>query len=267
MLDALRADLAMARRGYARYAAYPGATLAGIFTNTVFGFMRAFILLALYQERATIGGYDARAAVTYVWVGQALLMTVWMWGWLDIAVRVRSGDIATDLVRPVHPLRAAFAFDLGRAVYHLLFRGIPPFLIGALFYPVTVPSDPLVWLAFLTSVALAVAVSFGFRVLYNLVAFWTTDVRGAMMLAGVVANLFSGFLIPVSFFPEWLAAIARATPFPSIVQTPIDVSVGALAGPALIGALLTQAAWAVALGLAAVWLFERGTRRLVVQGG
>src|SRR5919108_5756259 len=265
MLAAPRVDLAIARRGYARYAAYPGATVAGAFTNTVFGFMRAFILLALYQQRETIGGYDARAAVTYVWVGQALLMTVWMWGWLEIAVRVRSGDIATDLVRPVHPLRAAFDFDLGRAVYHTIFRGIPPFAIGALFYPVIVPSDPLVWLAFLVSVTLAVAVSFGFRVLYNLVSFWTTDVRGAMMLAGIVANLFSGVLIPVSFFPSWLAAIARATPFPSIVQTPIDVFVGKLNGPALVGALLTQAAWAIVLGLAAVWVFERGARRLVVQ--
>jgi ABC-2 type transport system permease protein len=267
MLGSLRADIAMARRGYARYAAYPGAALAGIFTNSVFGVLRVFILLALYQQRDTVGGYDARAAVTYVWVGQALLMTVWMWGWLDIATRIRTGDIATDLVRPVHPLRAGLAFDLGRALYHVVFRGIPPFVIGALLFPVRIPTDPLVWLAFAISLALAIAVSFFFRVLYNIVGFWTTDVRGVMMLAGIVANLFSGFLIPVSFFPSWLAAIARATPFPSIVQTPIDVFLGTLSGPALAGALLTQAAWAIALGLAAVWIFERGARRLVVQGG
>jgi len=267
MLDALRADLEMARRGYARYAAYPGAAVAGIFTNTVFGFMRAFIILALYQQRDSVGGYDARAAVTYVWVGQALLMTVWMWGWMDIAVRIRTGDIASDLVRPVHPLRAALAFDLGRSVYHIVFRGIPPFIVGAAFFPVRVPSDPLVWLAFMVSVALAVTVSFFFRVLYNVVAFWTTDVRGAMMIGGIVANLFSGFLIPVSFFPDWLAAIARATPFPSIVQTPIDIFVGAATGPAMGGAIATQIGWLIVLGVFARWTFGLGVRRLVVQGG
>lgn len=257
----------MARRGYARYAAYPGAAAAGIFTNTVFGFMRAFILLALYQQRESIGGYDASAAVTYVWVGQALLMTVFMWGWLDIAVRIRTGDIATDLVRPIHPLRAALAFDLGRAAYHVVFRGIPPFIVGALFFPVRMPSDVWAWVAFLVSVVLAVTVSFFFRVLYNVVGFWTTDVRGTMMLGGIIANLFSGFLIPVSFFPDWLAAVARATPFPSIVQTPIDIFVGALSGPALAGAIATQIVWALALALVARWTFELGVRRLVVQGG
>jgi ABC-2 type transport system permease protein len=267
MLDALRADLEMARRGYARYAAYPGAALAGIFTNTVFGFMRAFILLALFQQRDTVGGYDASAAVTYVWVGQALLMTVFMWGWLDIATRIRTGDIATDLVRPIHPLRAALAFDLGRAAYHIVFRGIPPFLVGMAFFPVRLPADALVWLAFLASVALAVVVSFYFRVLYNVWAFWTTDVRGTMMLGGIVANLFSGFLIPVSFFPDGLAAIARATPFPSIVQTPIDIFVGTVSGPAIAGAIATQIVWALVLAAVARWTFELGVRRLVVQGG
>jgi len=71
----------------------------------------------------------------------------------------------------------------------------------------------------------------------------------------------------VSFFPDWLAAIARATPFPSIVQTPIDIFVGAVSGPAIVGALVTQIAWAIALGLAARWTFDLGVRRLVVQGG
>ena len=257
----------MAQRGFARWAAYPGAAAAGIFTNTVFGFIRAFILLALYEQRDTIGGYDARAAVTYVWVGQALLMTVWFWGWLEIATRIRSGDIASDLVRPVHPLRAALAFDIGRAAYHSIVRGVPPFVIGALFFPVIVPTQPLVWLAFLLSVALAVVVSFYFRVLYNVVGFWTTDIRGVMMLGGIVANLFSGFLIPVSFFPDWLAAIARATPFPSIVQTPIDIFVGATAGVAAVNAILVQAMWILVLAVGARVAFAAGVRRLVVQGG
>src|SRR5207244_8238103 len=124
-----------------------------------------------------------------------------------------------------------------------------------------------VWIAFLVSLVLAVVVSFFFRVLYNVVGFWTTDVRGTMMLGGIIANLFSGFLIPVSFFPDWLAAIARATPFPSIVQTPIDIFVGALSGPAIVGALATQIEWARARGLTGRRSLGIGVRRLVVSGG
>ncbi len=266
-MHSLRADWEIARRGYARYAAYPAATIAGVFTNTVFGFVRAFILLALYEQRGVVGGYDPSAVVTYVWLGQALLMTIYAWGWQDIALRIRSGDIATDLIRPMQPLRAALAFDLGRAAYHVVFRGIPPLLFGALVFRLTLPGEPLVWLAFLTSVVLASTVSFGFRALYNAVAFWSLDIRGTMTLAGIAINVFSGFLVPISFFPDWLAAIARATPFPSMVQTPIDIFIGTTAGPAVIVSLVTQLAWTVLLLAAAQALFAIGVRRLVVQGG
>jgi len=51
------------------------------------------------------------------------------------------------------------------------------------------------------------------------------------------------------------------------VQTPIDIFVGAVSGPAIVGALATQIAWAIALGLTARWTFDLGVRRLVVQGG
>ena len=263
----MRTDWEIAKRGFARYAAYPWATIAGGFTNIIFGFMRAYILLALYQQREVIGGYDPTAAVTYVWIGQGLLMTIWTWGWVDIALRIRSGDIASDLIRPIEPLRAALAFDLGRATYHVIFRGIPPFLFGALVFQLVLPRDPLVWLAFVASVVLAVIVSFGYRALYNAATFWLMDVRGMIIVSGVLLSIFSGFLVPVSFFPDWLAAIARATPFPSMVQTPIDVFIGRIAGTDIVVALLSQAAWAVVMLAAAQAVFAAGVRRLVVQGG
>ena len=223
-LDALRLDWELARRGYARYAAYPAATIAGVFVNTVFGFMRAFILLALFEQRDHIAGYDASATVTYVWLGQALIMTIYIFGWQDLALRIRSGDIAGDLIRPVHPLRASLAFDLGRALYHAIYRGLPPLLVGALVFRLVLPADPLEWLAFVISVGLAIVVSYGFRAIYNIVAFWTTDHRGAMFLGAVAVNLFSGFIVPVAFFPDWLAALAHATPFPSMVQLPSEAA-------------------------------------------
>jgi ABC-2 type transport system permease protein len=266
-LDALRLDWEIGRRGYARYAAYPAATVAGLFTNTVFGFMRAYVLLALFEGRQSIGGYDASATLTYTWLTQALIMTIYIWGWQDLALRIRSGDIAGDLVRPVHPLRAALAFDLGRAVYHALFRGLPPLLIGALAFRLVAPPGILEWMAFAVSVVLAVVVSYAFRVIYNVAAFWTTDHRGPLLLGAIAANIFSGFIIPVAFFPDWLAAIAHATPFPSMVQLPIDIFVGRAVGADAIGVLLVQLAWAMGLMAAAVLLFERGVRRLVVQGG
>jgi ABC-2 type transport system permease protein len=256
-----------ARRGYQRYAAYPAATWAGVFTNTAFGFIQAYILLALYQHRHVVGGYDASDIVTYVWLAQGLLSTVELFGTTDLAVRIRNGDVATDLSRPVHPFAAGLAFDCGRALYRALYRGLPPFVVGALVFDVTAPTSPVVWLAFIASVALAVCISFAFRYLYNCAAFWLLDYRGVSRIAVAVNAFFSGFIIPVAFFPEALRTFANATPFPAMLQRTADIFVGRAEGSGILVALAVQVGWALALVAAAYATFAAGTRRLVVQGG
>jgi ABC-2 type transport system permease protein len=262
----VRLDWEIAKRGWRRYAAYPWATAAGVFTNTIFGFIQAYILLAVFHNRAKVGNYDASDAVTYVWLAQALIMTVYAFGWTELALRIRDGSIATDLSRPLDPQRYWLAFDLGRAPDHLIFRGVLPFAVGALLFQLLYPS-PLDLVAFFASVVLAVVVSLGFRFLYNSAAFWLVDIRGVVTLSLTVSLFFSGMILPLTFFPSWLRTIAHALPFASIVQTPIDIWLGKHHGPALIGILALQAVWAVVLlGLGRVTL-RFGSRKLVIQGG
>jgi ABC-2 type transport system permease protein len=263
----VRLDWEIAKRGYRRYAAYPAASWGGAFTNTVFGFMQAYVLLAVYRARGgDVGGYDAKDAVTYAWLGQALIMTVYVFGWEELALRIRDGSIATDLSRPVHPLRYWLAFDLGRVPYHFVLRGLPPYLVGALLFHLRFPSAPRGAL-FAVSVVLAVVVSLGFRFLYNTAAFWIVDHRGVMRLAVAASLFFSGMILPLAFFPVWLRTVAHALPFASIVQVPIDVYLGKQHGAALAETILEQAGWGVVLLVLCRAALARGTRRVVVQGG
>jgi ABC-2 type transport system permease protein len=257
----------IARRGWGRYAAYPAATLAGIWTNTVFGFIQAYILLALYESRDDIGGYDPSDAVTYVWLVQALLMTVFIFNWYEVSHRIRDGDIATDLSRPLDPLRYWLAFDLGRALYHLVFRGIPPFVIGMLVFDVRLPDEVATWPVLAVSIALAVVVSFAFRFLYNLATFWLLDYRGVSRIAVTISALFSGFILPLPYFPDWLEAVARVLPFAAMVQVPVDVFLEKTSAAETAGLLLLQVVWAaILLGLAQLVL-RTAIRRVVVHGG
>ena len=262
----MRLDWEIAKRGWRRYAVYPWATAAGVFTNTIFGFIQAYVLLAMFEHRADVGGYDARDTVTYVWLGQALLMTVYSFGWQEFAWRIRDGSIATDLSRPLDPQRYWLAFDLGRAPFHLLFRGVLPFVFGALVFSLHYPS-PAALAAFAVSLTLAVVVSFGFRFLYNTAAFWLTDIRGVVTVAITLGLFFSGLAVPIPFFPAALRSVARVLPFASILQTPIDVWLGKHHGATLALYLGLQLFWAIALLALGRVALRAGARRLVVQGG
>ena len=108
----------VARRSYRRFSTYRGATFAGVFTNTVFGFLMAYVLLAVVHDAGgEVGGLDADAAVTYTFVAQGFLATVGVFGELGIGERIRTGDIVIDLYRPVDFQQYWLAEDLGRAAF------------------------------------------------------------------------------------------------------------------------------------------------------
>ncbi|KWW97263.1 ABC transporter permease [Carbonactinospora thermoautotrophica] len=264
----MRVYLAAGWRAARRYATYRAATVAGAFTNTVFGFIRAYILIALWQARPGIGGYDVTDAVTFCFLGQALIAPIAIFGGgLDLVERIRTGDVAIDLYRPVDFQGWWLAQDLGRAVYELVARGLPPFLAGALVLGVRLPGDPLTWAGFAAAVLLAILVSFGLRYLVALAAFWLLDARGVSAVALLCAAFFSGMVLPLVLFPGWLGTLAQALPWAATVQVPSDVFLGKHQGPALLEALAFQAAWALAL-LALGRLATRAAhRKVVVQGG
>lgn len=261
---------AVAARSFRRFSTYRVATLAGIFTNSVFGVIYSYAYLALWHQRPDAGGYDATDAVTYVWLGQALLMTVALWGGGttdDLADRIRTGDVAIDLYRPVGLIGWYLAGDLGRATYHALTRGVVPTILGVLLFRIALPASPAAALGFVVSVTLAVVTSFAIRFLVACTAFWSLDQTGVRMLSGVLAIFLSGMTLPLVIFPEPLRSIALALPWASYLQTPADIWLGHRSGAGIVSGLAVQALWiAVLLALCQVVL-GAATRKVVVQGG
>jgi ABC-2 type transport system permease protein len=264
----MRLYLAVARHSFRRYSTYRVATVAGAFTNTVFGFIRASVLIALWQSRPVIGGYDVTAAVTFCFLSQALIAPTAVFGpALELAERIRTGDIAVDLYRPVDLQAWWLAGDLGRAAFHLLARGVPPVVVGALAFNLRLPPTAANALAVLPSLLLALLVSFAIRYLLALGAFWLLDDRGANLLAFTLASFFSGLLVPLVLFPGWLGTQAARLPWAAMLQVPADVWLGRYRGADLLAALGLQAVWAVALlGLGRL-LSAAARHKVVVQGG
>jgi ABC-2 type transport system permease protein len=267
-LPSLRTFGTLVAAGFRRYATYRAATLAGAFTNTFFGMVKVAILFAAAAAAGgSVAGYDRLSLSTYSWIAQGMIAVILAFPRGDVAQRVRTGDIAIDLGRPVHPVAAWLAEDIGRAGQACLIRFLAPLAVGGLLVGLRVPEHPLTGPLFLLSGVLAVVVSFGARLLVNLAAFWILDVRGLLTLYTVGSNILSGLIVPVAFFPDWLQAVTYATPFPSMVQVPVDIAVERTTGGEALLALAAQAGWGAGLLALATLTLHRGTRRLVVQGG
>lgn len=266
--SALLSYYELARSELKRFSAYPLAIFAGIFTNAVFGFIRGSVLVgALAGAGGTIAGYDPALALSYVWIGQAVIAPIGLFVRRDVADRVRTGEIAVDLARPVDFQLSWWARDMGRFAFGVPTRGLPTLLIGIVLVGIAWPKD---WTAYpLGLFSLLLGTSLNFLCMYaiNLIAFWVVDAGGYLNLYGLALNLLSGFLIPVHIFPAWLLDVALRTPFPSIFQTPVDILSGRTVGWDAVGLIGIQAGWLIAVIVLGRVLLAAGSRRLVVQGG
>lgn len=263
----MRLFFELVQRSFQRQMAYRAATLAGLVTNFFFGLLRVALMVALYGARPQMAGFSLAAAITFTGLSQALIGVQSLFGWYELMNSIYTGAVASDLLKPVGYFRFWLAQDLGRAVAQLLLRGLPMMAAYALLFGLTTPRSILQWLAFGASLALSWVMSFSYRYLINLAGFWTPNATGMVRLGFILLYFFSGFLMPLRFFPEWFNHLCAWLPYPYMVNTVLEMFLGVLSGPEIGLALLRQAIWAVILVLACDVALRAGVRRLVIQGG
>lgn len=257
----------LTRRSFQRYFSYRAAALAGLLTNLFWGMLRAALMIALFAGQPEVSGMTLQDAVTFTALTQAVISYLSVFGWFELMNSVHSGAVATDLLKPIGYYRFWLAQDLGRAITQLVLRGIPLLCAYALFYPITLPHSVTQWIWIGVAMILALLISFSYRFLINLSAFWVQNAIGIGRM-GFFAPLFlSGFIIPIRFMPDWFANFCWLTPFPHMVTTVVEIYLGLLDGVDLYHALAFQLLWFVALyGISQVVL-RLGVRRLVILGG
>jgi ABC-2 type transport system permease protein len=258
--------VALSRAGFRRYATYRQATVAGAFTNVVFGFLRGYALFAAVAGAGgAVAGYDLERLATFVWASQGMLAVVNLWGVPEHAERIRTGEAVADLLRPVDPIWYLLAVDSGRVGFALLTRFAIPVLVGAVTFDLYAPRRWSTYPLFAVSLVLAVVVTFACRHVVFSSVHWLLDVRGPQVAWTLFSGVLSGLFFPLWFLPGPVAtALAYGTPFPSIIQAPMDVLVERGSAARLI---VVQAAWAVAAVAAARAVQRRAERKMVVQGG
>ncbi len=257
----------LTRRAFQRHLTYRAAALAGLATNFFFGLIRVSVFTALYGARQEVSGITLEGVITYTGLTQAVIAYLSLFSWNDLMDSIYTGDVASDLLKPMNFFSFWLAQDIGRAVVALLLRGVIFMLLFELAFDLTYPRGPAGWAAFAASLALGLLISFAWRFLISLAAFWTPSARGFARFAFLLAWFFSGFMMPLRFFPDWVVRLSFLTPFPHMINTVVEIYLGVLPAPDLIAALLAQLLWVLGLFALGQLVLQAGVRRLVILGG
>lgn len=254
--------------GFRRQSAYPLAALGGLVANVTFGLLKVAILFATVRAAGgKLHGYDTASMSTYVWFSQGMLGSVNLTGRTDLALRVKSGQVAVDFLRPVDLQAATIATEAGASLFALLPRGLPSVLLGAMTVGLQLPGSPAFYLLGTVSLLLGVTISAATVYLIAVAGFWLVETRGPQILYMLAAGFLGGLYVPIALFPQWLRILATATPFPSVMMYPIDVMSGFVGASRAVQLVLAQLAWLAGVAAIGQLLTRAGRRRLEVQGG
>ena len=260
--------LAFLAKSFQKRMQYRVANLAGLTTNFFFLLVHIFVYTAFYAARTGPLPLNLDEVITYFVLCQVFFMLMPFWGARsEVTSAIKDGSVALQLTKPVDFHAYWFADECGRACYYALMRGIPTFLISIIFFAVAIPTQPTTLMAFAVSMTLATFMSAALTITIFSSAFWTLDTTGISGLSYSIITLFSGMLVPIALWPEWLAHIAAWLPFGGLIDIPFSIYLGKITGADIWEAIGKQMIWVVFfVGLGRV-LLRRGFSRLVIQGG
>jgi len=274
-MQSARPYLAAFRARFQLMLQYRAAVLAGFATQCWWGTIRIMVFAAFYGVHAAAAPISLVDAVTYVWLGQALLS---LQPWLadpEIGQAVRSGGVGYDRLRPLDAYGYWYARTLGwmlaralpRAALMAVAAGLVLPLMGLGAWAWQPPASLTAALLFIPAFVLMTALGAAVLMLANIVVAASLNERGVNAVLAPLVIVFSGSLLPLNFFPDTLQPFLHAQPFAGLVDIPFRIYFADLRGGAALLGLALQAGWTLALIGVGRLAMEHMMRRLEMQGG
>ncbi|WP_168121602.1 ABC-2 family transporter protein [Paenibacillus sp. HB172176] len=226
-----------------------------------------FLWLAIYGDQESLAGFTVPQMTTYIavsWMARAFYFNN-----LDreIANEIRDGSVAVQLIRPYNYLLVKMMQGFGEGAFRLLLFMGPGLIIVCLIFPVKLPADPATWLVYAVMLFFSFLINSQINILTGLFAFFVENNEGLMRMKRVAVDLFSGVIVPIAFFPGWLATTMKWLPFQAITYLPSSVFTGRTPMSEVGGVFGVQALWFALLLLPILFVWRAARKRLFVQGG
>lgn len=226
-----------------------------------------FLWNAIYGDKGSIEGMTSEQMTTYVaiaWMARAFYFNN-----IDreIAMEIKDGKVAVELLRPYHYLGMKTMSGLGEGIFRFFFFSLPGMVLVTLIFQINIPLNPTTWIYFAISLVFSFVINMQINLLTGVMAFFFYNNSGLIRAKRVIVDLFSGLLIPISFFPLWAQEITKYFPFQGISYIPSMIFTNGFSQSHLIVALLQQLIWMFILLIPIQLLWIVAKKKLIIQGG
>jgi ABC-2 type transport system permease protein len=255
------------RVGFLDTLAYRLRYYTGIVTYFIYVSVYYFIWKAIFQHGDHIAGFDFSQILTYIAVGWIIRSFYFNNIDQDLANQVTEGALVMNLIKPVNLQMMLTAQALGQSVFRLALLTVPTAVVLLLVFPLRGPASGLHFFAFFVSVIFSFFIVAGINFAAGTLAIRLKSILGLLRAKFFVLDLFSGLLIPISFFPHYCQVALAAMPFQYISYVPVLLYLGKLNGSAIVKALGWQLFWVIAMLALGSAMWSWSSRKIAIQGG
>lgn len=196
---------------YKEWSAYRTHSLVSVFVGPVYFIVQYFIWTAVYGGGGTLGGMELEQTIHYFGASALIgYLTMDFADW-NLQMLVRTGKFLTFTLRPMHHRFFALSQKLGHRVLGFFFEFLPCLLIFQFVFKINMVPRELGWT--ILSVMLAFLMNFYVNYCIGMTAFYFVQARGIRVVYQLFAQIFSGALIPLSFFPAVIQRVMMFLPF------------------------------------------------------
>ena len=249
---------------------YRAAALAGIMTQIFWGLIFIMLYKAFYSH-ATIDAINYKELMCYVWLSQSFFALSYIRTKdQDIRDSIVNGTVAYELCRPYNLYWWWYLKLLAKRYAAVLLRFSPIIIIGAIVpapYGLSLPNSPLAFLLFIITLLLGSLIVTAFNIIIHFITFYTMQDKGTSSIINTIAELLSGFAIPLPLMPNIIINFSEYLPFRLIGDLPFRIYSGNIATPYALKSIILQILWIIILFIIGNLIMKNALKKVSVQGG
>lgn len=229
-------------------------------------FTKVIVWQALYMGKDTVAGVTLDETIIYAIVSTIVSALMYTKIGRTLGNNIYRGMVSIDFIRPVRFRRFYIAQDLAYIIHETINAAILALIVALTYRHLSVD---ITWLSlgkFMICLGMAIALNYQLEWLLGLTSFWFQVSWHIGWITKGLTTAFSGTVVPLWFYPEWMLSVSKFLPYRYIYFDPIATL---LNNNTLTfrEVFLMQCAWLIGLSVIIHYVWKRAERKVIVQGG
>lgn len=179
---------------------------------------------------------------------------------------IYDGSLNRYLIYPI----SFFQYKTLTYLTYSMFYGVQMIFIFVIYQTVFADGlTPDMMIHLMKGLAVFMFASFTFSnlgMVIELLALWADNIWSLAVMCRFFCYFLGGSFVPVAFFPEWLQAALKYTPFPHLISLPVRTVMGLTTWEEIFTGIIILILWATVLRIMAHMIWNKGQYRYTGVG-